>query len=172
MTDYVLEPPTWWQPSHKFDPRSAAIAERHYNRQTPGSPQFIPPSSSVVLRHQDDALWVSMLQKPEFTDHAWPGAWVNQMFRNESDRLSSTLITEAVAHTRAVWQPPQLGMITFIDASKVRHKRDPGRCYRKAGWTHIGFTKGGLWVYQVLPADMPDARPVVREGTLFSGWAA
>jgi hypothetical protein len=48
-------------------------------------------------------------------------------------------------------------MVTFVDASKVRRKRDPGRCYRKAGFKHVGFTKGGLWAFQMLPAEMPKA---------------
>ncbi len=45
--------------------------------------------------------------------------------------------------------------MSFVDASKIRHKRDPGRCYRRAGWTHAGFTKGGLYAFQLLPQDMP-----------------
>jgi hypothetical protein len=47
--------------------------------------------------------------------------------------------------------------VSFVDASQARHKRDPGRCYRKAGWKHVGFTKGGLWVFQQLPNEMPAA---------------
>jgi len=50
-------------------------------------------------------------------------------------------------------------MVSFVDAGKVRRKRDPGRCYRKAGFNHVGFTEGGLWVYQLLPDDMPAADP-------------
>ncbi len=56
-------------------------------------------------------------------------------------------------------ETPALGMITFVDASKVRHKRDPGRCYLRAGFTHVGETQGGLLAFQLLPADMPDAEP-------------
>jgi hypothetical protein len=39
----------------------------------------------------------------------------------------------------------------------VRHKRDPGRCYRKAGWRHVGETRGGLLAFQQLPDEMPAA---------------
>jgi hypothetical protein len=46
-------------------------------------------------------------------------------------------------------------MITFVDASKTRHKRDPGRCYIKAGFQRAGMTKGGLHALQLLPAGMP-----------------
>ena len=42
----------------------------------------------------------------------------------------------------------------------ARHKRDPGRCYIRAGFRRAGFTKGGLHVLQMLPADMPEAEPV------------
>lgn len=154
---------TWWQPSHRADPRGVRIADRHYNRQKVGSPQFVPPGRCVVLRHEDDALWVTSWPFAEYVRHAWAGAWVNSLFRNESDRLASELIVEAVAHTRSVWEPPELGIVTFVDESKVRRSREPGRVYRIAGWTRVGRTKGGLVAYQILPADMPEpARLVAR----------
>jgi hypothetical protein len=83
---------------------------------------------------------------------------VNSLFRNESDHLSSELIREAIAATLWKWpEPPTLGIVTFVDASKVRHKRDPGRCYTKAGFTRLKeTTKGGLVVLQMLPEDMPE----------------
>jgi hypothetical protein len=48
-------------------------------------------------------------------------------------------------------------MITFVDTDKTRPKRDPGYCYRMAGFqpaepTH---TKAGLVALQLLPAGMP-----------------
>jgi len=30
-----------------------------------------------------------------------------------------------------------------------------GYCYLKAGFKHVGFTKGGLWAWQMLPSEMP-----------------
>ena len=118
----------WWEPSHRADPMACRIADRHYNRQKIGSPQFVPPGRCVVLRHADDALWTTSWPYAEFVRHAWPGAWVNSLFRNESDRLSSELICEAVAATRSVWIPPEQGIVTFVDAAKTHRKRDPGRC--------------------------------------------
>jgi hypothetical protein len=47
-------------------------------------------------------------------------------------------------------------MVTFVNADKVRRKRDPGRCYLKAGFENVGFTKGGLVALQMLPERMPD----------------
>ena len=80
------------------------------------------------------------------------------LFRNERPdlHLSSDLITAAVAHTRAHWPAvPAAGFVTFVDPAKTRRKRDPGRCFRRAGWQHTGFTAGGLYVLQQLPAAMP-----------------
>ena len=102
---------TWWQPSWRADPRGAAIADRHYNRQSVGADQFVPPGRCMVLRHDDDALWIT----------SWPFA-------------------------------------EFVQ-SKVRPKRTPGYCYLMAGFRHVGFTKAGLWTYQMLPDEMPDAVP-------------
>jgi 1-acyl-sn-glycerol-3-phosphate acyltransferase len=93
---------------------------------------------------------------PEYVRHAWPGAWVNSLFRNEGAGLSSVLIRDAVAATVALYPAPEAGLITFVDASKVRHKRDPGRCYRKAGFKHVGFTVGGLWAFHLCRKDFPE----------------
>lgn len=151
-----------WRLSNRFDPRALPLADRHYNRQKPGSPQFVPPGRCIVfLTEQADALWVSSWPFAEYVKHAWAGAWVCSCFRNESPHLSSELIGEAVSATRAVWpDPPPLGMVTFVDPAKVRHKRDPGRCYRKAGWKRVGSTKGGLVTLQILPHEMPEAKPI------------
>lgn len=146
-----------WLISHRFDADVLPLADRHYNRQTIGSPQFVPPGRCVVLKTADlKAVWTTSWPFAQYVKHAWAGAWVNSLFRNEGAGLSSELILEAIAATRGCWpHVPELGIVTFVDGSKVRHKRDPGRCYRKAGFRHVGFTKGGLWVLQLLPADMP-----------------
>ena len=149
-----------WKKSHRFDNQSRIIADRHYNRQKVGTAQFVPPGRCVVLRSDEGggALWVTSWPFAEYVRHAWAGAWVNSCFRNEGAGLSSELIREAIAATRYYWQDiPELGMITFVDAGKVRRKRDPGRCYIRAGFKHIGETKGGLLTFQLLPEEMPEA---------------
>lgn len=152
-----------WRESDRADPASVKIADRHYNRQKIGSPQFVPPGRCLVYRTQDNkALWVTSWPFAEFTKHAWAGAWVNSLFRNEGGGLSSELIRWAIAHTRATWDPPELGMITFVDAGKVKMKRDPGYCYLKAGFHRVGTTKGGLVALQLLPSEMPEASPCPR----------
>lgn len=147
-----------WHLSHKGDKRALPLADRHYNRQKIGSPQFAPPGRSyVLLTSAADALWITSWPFAQYVRHAWPGAWMNSLFRKEGPGLASDMIRAAVAATRAHWPDvPPLGMITFVDANKTRHKRDPGRCYRKAGFKHVGFTKGGLWAFQMLPEEMPE----------------
>lgn len=146
-----------WHLSWRTDPRGRAIADRHYNRQSVGANNFVPPGRCLVLVTEPaDALWVTSWPYAEYVRHAWAGAWMNSCFRNESDHLSSVLIRAGVAATLARWpDPPELGMVTFVDAGKVRRKRDPGRCYLRAGFKRIGTTQGGLLAFQLLPEDMP-----------------
>ena len=37
--------PMPWSVSHRADPAALRIADRHYNRQKPGTPQFVPPGN-------------------------------------------------------------------------------------------------------------------------------
>ena len=147
-----------WHVSYRADRRALPLADAHYPRQKAGTSQFVPPAQSLVLLTDDArALWVSTW--PMFAQHEWPGAWVCNLFRNESGHLSSEMIRQAVAATRAMFgEPTSRGMVTFVDASKVRHKRDPGRCFLKAGFERVGVTKErGRIVLQLLPSEMPAA---------------
>lgn len=157
-----------WMLSNRADPPAVKIADRHYNRQKIGSPQFVPPGRCLVLMTPaQDALWVTSWPFAEYVKHAWAGAWVNSLFRNESSERASDLIIQAVAATRWYWpDTPARGMVTFIDPLKVkpiicRGKETWGYCYRKAGFIYAGPTKGGLLAFQLLPKDMPSAAPPV-----------
>lgn len=146
-----------WRLSNRADPDAVALADRHYSRQKIGTPQFVPPGRCLVLL-ADSAVWVTSWPFAEFTRHAWAGAWVCSIFRNEGAVLSSALVNEAVAVTRWRWpETPDLGMVTFVKVDAVRPKRDPGRCFRKAGFRPVGHTGSGLLALQLLPADMPAA---------------
>jgi hypothetical protein len=122
--------------------------------------------------------------------HAWAGAWVNSLFRREPEceHMASDLIKEAVAVTRGYYgETPELGMITFVDAGKVKRKRDPGRCYKKAGFQRAkcpkhgdtfgphyslkgkpcsacaGLSGGGLIALQMVPEAMPEPISIVGQ---------
>lgn len=165
-----------WRLSHRADRAALPLADRHYNRQKVGSPQFVPPGRNVTLLSEcGRAVWVTAWPFAQYVRHAWPGAWVNSLFRNEGAGLSSELIREAIAATLSIWPeaPAGLGIVTFVDAEQVRHKRDPGRCYLRAGFRRATppFAAGGLLSFQMLPEDMPQAErplpPIVR-GPLFA----
>jgi len=163
-----------WHLSHRADPRGVPIADRHYNRQKIGAPQFVPPGRCLVLlTEKADALWITSWPFAEFVKHEWAGAWVCSCFRNESEHLSSSMIVEAVAATRfAFGEPPPLGFVTFVDTDKTRRKRDPGRCYLRAGWNYEyekdedgnrkrKTTKGGLVVLRLMPEEMSAPAPAI-----------
>lgn len=161
-----------WTLSNRADPRARLIADRHYNRQKVGASQFVPPGRCLVLYGAEEsgkAFWVTSWPFAEYTKHEWAGAWVCSAFRNEGLGLSSDLIRDAVAATVWRWpEVPALGMITFVNASKVRKKRDPGRCFLRAGFEHCGETKGGLLAFRLAPENMPDPKaPMVRQLNLF-----
>lgn len=156
-----------WRPSHRFDRPARLLADRHYNRQKPGSPQFMPPGRALVLKAENHrAVFGLSFPYPEFVKHAWAGAWINSIFRNEdAGPLASDMILEAIAIARTKWDVPAQGCVTFVDPRKVpgilvRGERVKGFCYMVAGFRAVGETKKGLIAWQMLPADMPAARPI------------
>ncbi len=146
-----------WRLTNRADPRAAALADRHYSRQSHGARQFTPPGRVLVLvTADDDAVWATSWPYPRYVNRALPDAWVCTLFRNESLYLSSEMIRAAVAATR--WrfgEAPPDGMVTMVDRAKVRRKRDYGRCYRKAGFVPAGETKSGLLILQLRCEEMP-----------------
>lgn len=158
-----------WQIAHRADPRCVALADRHYSRQKIGTPQFVPPGRCLVLyakTESGEAVWVTSWPFAEYVKHAWAGAWVCSIFRNEGAALSSLLIRQAVAATRAHYgEPPSLGIITFVLPSAIR-SINPGACYRKAGWKRAGAAKDGKPCFQQLPADMPPPEAACGEQSI------
>lgn len=154
-----------WHLSWRADPRARPLADRHYNRQKVGATQFVPPGRCLVLLTREaSALWTTSWPFAEFVKHRWPGAWVNSLFRNERRdlHLSSELIVEAVAATRAYFgEPPDLGMVSFVDPDEVKHKRDPGRCFLRAGFEPDGTTASGLLAFRMRPERMPEPDPPI-----------
>lgn len=152
-----------WTVSWRADPRVARLADRHYSRQSHGSRQFSPPGRVYVLVTDDGlAAWVTHWPRPDLAMHGRGDAWVCSLFRNEGPFLSSDLIRQAVAATRARWPTPPAGMLTFVDTDRIRPKRDPGRCFRRAGFKEVGRTKDrDLVVLQLAVDAMPEPAPAL-----------
>lgn len=129
--------------SWPFDPEMAFLADRHYSRQSHGSPQFAGNGEKIILRDaRAEVLFVWLLEKQTRWDGR--GGFNCQIFRNESKRKASEIILEAEKFAVERWGPGRA--FTFIDQDKIRlvkrrGKVLPGFCFIKAGWTHTGFTK-------------------------------
>lgn len=158
-----------WRLTWRSDPGARRLADRHYNRQSPGAREFVPPGRCLVLVTPGyGALWITSWPFAEYVKHAWGGAWICSAFRNESALRASDLVLDAVAATRARFgEPPALGMVTFVNPEKIKPTRQPGRCFLKAGFRRVGATQGGLVALQLLPADMPAARSAETQQDLF-----
>lgn len=166
-----------WRLSYRADPFARDIADRHYNRQNVGADNFVPPGRCLVLAAKTDtgrAFWVTSYPFAEYVKHAWAGAWVCSAFRNEGAGVASDMIREAVSATRARWpETPELGMITFLDRSKVRPTKVRGvetwgRSWTLAGFEDVGETAGGLMALQLRPENMPEPQPATNvQLTLF-----
>jgi hypothetical protein len=171
-----------WHKSYRADPKARELADRHYNRQKIGASGFVPPGRCLVLYAENKsgkAFWVTSFPYAKYVKHEWAGAWICSAFRNEGAGIASELILQAVSATRSYFgEPPELGIITFVDEKKVkptivRGIKTWGRVYEKAGFKPCGRTKGGLLAFQLLPKNMPppiEALPSIKgvQLTLYS----
>jgi hypothetical protein len=144
-----------WLSVRRNDPRAFALYRRHYSaiknmrlwraRET----NFLGPGECLVL--------LSCCGRAVF---AWQRNTVERydrqagvcctLFRNEGAGLSSDLIREA---DELAWQRwPGERHFTYVDDAKIRRKRDPGRCFRRAGWRVCGRNADGrLTILERLP---------------------
>lgn len=141
----------------KLDVESAALAYRHYSRQTVGSPQFMPPGKTMVLRNNEGTIVFGWLHQEIRDDHQ--EGYNCSIFRNESGRLSSDVILEAERAVYGAWGRNRL--FSYVDPSALRpaaHKyrkpKIPGKCFFAAGWKvrihkngrpHV--STNGLWLF-------------------------
>lgn len=106
---------------------------------------IVGPGEKMVMLTEDN-LALFVWRKFRSMDHQ---EGVNcAVFRNESPTLSSELIRAADVIAWERW--PGERHYTYVDPKKTRHKRDPGRCFIKAGWKHAGWTKKGLRILDIL----------------------
>lgn len=176
-----------WQHVQKADDLSRLMADRHYSRQQPGSVLFTPPGRTFVLRCQG-AYWVTSWPEAEWVRHRWAGNWICSAYHREESnpQRASDAIRDAVAATRwyhrhggnGKWmmEPEPELMLTFVDQHKIKHKRDPGRCFLKAGFEPDGTTDDGSLIALVLHRDaMPEPQaplPMSVLSTLSKGQLA
>lgn len=152
-----------WVRVRRSDPYLRRLRDRHYSTKYPGGRTAGPPGRTIALRTvAGDAAWLSSWQDELGRKHLHGDAFVCSLFRNEGPELSSELVADAVAATRNEWGVAPAGFLTFVDLERIRRKRDPGRCFRRAGFEPIGHTLDrGLLVLRLEPAAFPDAEPAL-----------
>lgn len=139
-----------WLPAQDGDPRARWLFRRHYSRSVYRDGRdpvlFVGPGEKMVLLTVDClALWVWR----RFLDDSGQTGVNCAVFRNEGPVLSSVLVAEADRIAWGRW--PGERLYTHVDPHRTRPKRDPGRCFRRAGWRPCKTTKRGLVVLEVLP---------------------
>ena len=110
--------------------------------------EFVGPGEKMVLM-TPDTLGLFVWRK-FISDNGQTG--VNcAVFRYEGDEKgrASELIKAANLEAWERW--PGERLYTYVDPSKIRHKRDPGRCFRRAGYRACGETPKGLVILECFP---------------------
>ena len=139
----------WQLTVNQSDLRLLEICDRHYNvkKQKVGKRKLaIGPGESLALMTAElDAAFI--WRKERFRLDGQSG--VNcAVFRNEGKTLSSLLITEAMQIAGQRW--PGERLFTFVNKKAIR-SRNPGYCFRKAGWSRCGSTATGLLIFEYMP---------------------
>jgi hypothetical protein len=130
----------------KHDFEACLLADRHYSRQKPGSNQFMPPGRTMILRSTEGDVVFGWLSQQKRDDGQ--SGYNCSIFRNESQRLSSEIIREAEERVVAEW-----GLnrgFTYIDPRNINNKRNPGYCFKVAGWKFVKQTNSGLHLLEKL----------------------
>lgn len=129
-----------WTPVGKFDPRTAKLADGHYSRRKPGSPQFMPPGQTLILLSDDErAVFGWWRPHPDSGLAAMNGldGWTCTIFRNTGPALSSDLILAAELELGRRYDCGPSGLLTYVWDARVRSV-NPGFCFKMAGWKRCG----------------------------------
>lgn len=150
-----------WEVTKDGDPRGLALFQRHYSYNTKrdqlpldfyrksSDVLFVGPGERLVLITPDSlALFVWRKEKFRLDDQTGVNCAI---FRNEGSAAGRASDLVAAADSLAWQRWPGSRLFTFVDAGKVRHKRDPGRCFIRAGYRPCGVTKTGLLIFERLP---------------------
>lgn len=115
--------------------------DRHYSRQqrgTVGGRRLCGPARSIVLRNQPgNVLFIWQWPKEGMRRDKQEG-FNCVVFRNESPRRSSEIILEAEQIATDIWGSNRF--YTYVDPPSIKSK-NPGFCFKCAGWQFAGVSK-------------------------------
>lgn len=153
-----------WIQIRDADPTARSIFDRHYSRyhyadgRKPA--KFIGPGEYMLLITQDAR---AIFAWRKFISADGQQGVNCAIFRNEGTDagIASDLIRAADALAWLRW--PGERHYTYVNPRGIRHKRDPGRCFIKAGWKRCGITKTRKYlIFEILPSQalpVSEARP-------------
>lgn len=142
-----------WYLAKDGDPELLALYERHYScyQYKDGRTRklFVGPGEKVVLCLQDKSalfVWRKFLDDAINIQTNSPTTGINcAVFRNESTYQASDLVAQACRIAFALW--PNSRLYTYVDPRRIR-SRNPGFCFKQAGWRKCGATQGGLIILE------------------------
>jgi hypothetical protein len=142
---------THWIAVKDGDPRAVALYQRHYSARKGKIDRVrygISGQGESLILLTSDCRALFGWRKQIYNDDSQSG--INCfVFRNEGDILSSMLIKDAMQWAFKKWGKQRL--YTYIDSTKIKHKRDPGRCFIKAGFRKCGLSQKGLLILEYQP---------------------
>jgi hypothetical protein len=150
-----------WTPTKDGNPAGLELFRRHYSynpkrdqlkfpfAEWSSDSLFVGPGAKLVLISGDaKALFVWRKERYRLDNQTGVN---NAVFRNEGSAAGRSSELIAAANDVAWERWPGERLFTFVDPEKVRHKRDPGRCFLRAGYRQCGETATGLLIFECLP---------------------
>lgn len=144
-----------WRVVSKCAPRLLELADAHYTRQKPGTPQATRPGVNLpMLLNDGTAGFITWRPIPEVGRKDNLEAWECTLFRNTGPHLSSDLVRAAANKVFREWGwPPRDGFITAVGVAQTEGRRSrqslPGHCFRMAGWMefqHPSADHSKIWL--------------------------
>jgi hypothetical protein len=139
----LLTYPSLWIETRDGDRSGLVMFRRHYSRYVYADGRqpklFVGPGFKLVLiTPAADALFV---WRKSIQADGQDGLNCS-VFRNEGKTLASDLIREADDIAFERW--PGMRHFTYVNPAKIRHTRQPGRCFLKAGWRYVRDDSGRI----------------------------
>jgi hypothetical protein len=137
----------YWLSTKDGDSRARWLFDRHYSRRRyrdrRSQKLFVGPGEKMVLLTQQcNALFIWRKFKSDDGQVGLNCA----VFRNESQYQASLLILEAEALAQQRW-PLETRYYTYVNPRAIQ-SRNPGYCFKCAGWRVCGKSKGGLVILE------------------------
>jgi hypothetical protein len=129
----------YWHEAKDGNAEARELFDRHYSRyryKDGRKPKLFcgPGEKMVLLTEAADALFVWR----KFRSADGQQGINCAIFRNESRHLSSDMILDAEEIAWRRW--PQARLFTYVKAEAIA-SRNPGYCFKRAGWRQCGITK-------------------------------